>query len=173
MRLIDADALILELEEWKKNPNNDDSSVDMVNHFIGIIKAQPSAEQVTSKLKNPCDSLLTADSEDAKENKSKLEPAEAVQGWIPATESFPSESGRYLVTYFVLQRHKLVDIMHFGKPSMPNVKVKGECWYRVDDEWGDVVYNDILAWMPLPKPYREDREDHELATEGACEIHFK
>ena len=44
MRLIDADALIFELEEWKKNPNNDDSAVDLVNHFIGIIRATPSAE---------------------------------------------------------------------------------------------------------------------------------
>ena len=32
------------------------------------------SEQVTSKLKNPCDSLLTEDSEDSKEQKSKLEP---------------------------------------------------------------------------------------------------
>ena len=31
------------------------------------------AEQVTSKLKNPCDSLLTEDSEDSKEQKSKLD----------------------------------------------------------------------------------------------------
>ena len=31
------------------------------------------SEQVTSKLKNPCDSLLTEDSEDSKEQKSKLE----------------------------------------------------------------------------------------------------
>ncbi len=49
MRLIDADALIFELEEWKKNPNNDDSAVDLVNHFIGIIKALPSAEPKTGK----------------------------------------------------------------------------------------------------------------------------
>ena len=31
------------------------------------------SEQVTSKLKNPCDSLLTEDSEDSKEQKSKLD----------------------------------------------------------------------------------------------------
>jgi hypothetical protein len=23
----------------------------------------------------------------------------------------------------------------------------------------------VIAWMPLPKPYREEREDYELATE--------
>ena len=47
---------------------------------INALEAIPSAEQVTSKLKNPCDSLLTEDSADAKEQKSKLESAEAVQG---------------------------------------------------------------------------------------------
>lgn len=79
--------------------------------------------------------------------------AEAVQGWIPVSERLPSESGRYLVTYPALRRYMRVDIMHFDKPSMPNIKVKGRCWYIPDDEWGDVVYDEILAWMPLPKPY--------------------
>lgn len=45
-RLIDADSLISDLEEWKENPNNDDSAVDLVNHFIGIIRATPSAYAV-------------------------------------------------------------------------------------------------------------------------------
>ena len=40
---------------------------------VKAIKALPSVEQVTSKLKNPCDSLLTEDSEDSKEQKSKLD----------------------------------------------------------------------------------------------------
>ena len=38
-----------------------------------IIGELPSAEQVTSKLKNPCDSLLTEDKDDSKEQKSKLD----------------------------------------------------------------------------------------------------
>ena len=76
--LISRANLIAQLEEWKKNPNNDDSAVDLVNHFIGIIKAQPSAEQVTSKLQNPCDSLLTDDKDDSKEQKSKLEPSDLI-----------------------------------------------------------------------------------------------
>lgn len=43
--LISRGDLISDLEEWKKNPNNDDSAVDLVNHFIGIIKAAPSADR--------------------------------------------------------------------------------------------------------------------------------
>ena len=46
--------------------------------------------------------------------------------------------------------------MHYDKPQIPNREVGGVCWYRSDDEWGDVVYDDadILAWMPLPTPYK-------------------
>ena len=40
--------------------------------FMDRIKALPSAEQVTGKLKNPCDSLLTEDSDERKGQKSKL-----------------------------------------------------------------------------------------------------
>ena len=36
-------------------------------------------KQVTSKLKNPCDSALTEDSEERKEQKSKLESAEPMR----------------------------------------------------------------------------------------------
>ena len=43
------------------------------NTKVNDLVFRPPAEQVTSKLKNPCDSLLTEDSEDAKEQKSKLE----------------------------------------------------------------------------------------------------
>lgn len=47
MRPIDADALIAELEAWKQNPNNDESSVDLVNHFQGIIRTAPTIEPKT------------------------------------------------------------------------------------------------------------------------------
>ena len=73
--------------------------------------------------------------------------------WIPCSERLPSESGRYLVAYPLFTRgNNWLNIMHFGKPSMPNIKVKGKCWYMPDDEYGDVVYDDVLAWMPLPEP---------------------
>ena len=81
---------------------------------------------------------------------------DAVQGWRIGK---PTEKGKYVVTLDTFG-HKHIDLFYYGKPLMPNRKVRGKCWYRSDDEWGDVVYDDkdILAWMPLPKPYREDGE---------------
>ena len=82
--------------------------------------------------------------------------ADAVQGWRTGK---PTEQGKYMVTLDSFG-HKHIDLFYYGKPLMPNRKVKGKCWYRSDDEWGDIVYDDtyILAWMPLPEPYREDGE---------------
>lgn len=79
--------------------------------------------------------------------------AEAVQGWRTGK---PKKQGEYTVTVKSM-RGGMVELLYYGKPLMPTHKVKGMCWYRSDDEWGDVVYDDadILAWTPLPKPYKE------------------
>ena len=78
--------------------------------------------------------------------------ADAVQGWRIGK---PTEQGKYMVTLDSFG-HKHIDLFYYGKPMMPNRKVRGKCWYRSDDEWGDVVYDDtdILAWQPLPTPYK-------------------
>ena len=86
--------------------------------------------------------------------------AEAVKGWIPCYERLPSKEGRYMITHKAFSDMTFIDLFYYGKPSMPNCKVKGWCWYRSDDEWGDVVYDDkdILAWQPLPTPYKGSEE---------------
>ena len=75
--------------------------------------------------------------------------------WIPCEERLPSERGEYLVTV-TFEGDTYVECLHYGKPTMANREVKGECFYDSDDEWGDVVYDtEVIAWMPLPKPYGE------------------
>lgn len=82
--------------------------------------------------------------------------ADTVRGWRVGK---PTEQGKYMVTLDSFG-HKRIDLFYYGKPMIPNRKVRGKCWYRSDDEWGDVVYDDtdILAWQPLPKLYGERRE---------------
>lgn len=88
---------------------------------------------------------------------SALPSADAVQGW---RKGKPTEQGQYMVTLDSFG-HKHIDLFYYGKPLMPNRKVRGKCWYRSDDEWGDVVYDDtdILAWMPLQKPYKYEHDE--------------
>ena len=79
-------------------------------------------------------------------------PCDAAQSWRTGK---PTKNGRYAVT-LDLWGHRRINIMHYGKPQLPSQEVDGACWYMCDSEWGDVVYDDedILAWMPLPEPYK-------------------
>lgn len=200
------------------------------------IKVLPSAEQVTSKLNNPCDSLLKSDSDECKEQKSKLDlirredvidaiddaidadspqwailrtkigflpsaelpkgdlisradaieriandnvvggmkrineynnstefneyldgisdaittvfcdvpSADAVQGWIPCSERLPSESGDYLCTIPLDEVDTYTEVLTFHKGR----------FYEDDDEWGATYHDDVIAWQPLPTPYK-------------------
>ena len=84
--------------------------------------------------------------------------------WIPTSERLPSERGEYLVTVD-FDGDTYVECFHYGKPMMANREVKGECFYDSDDEWGDVVYDkEVIAWMPLPKPYRKTEPQTDIGT---------
>lgn len=69
----------------------------------------------------------------------------AVSEWIPCSESLPSEQGQYLVTFPLCNGEPWVDVLSFCNGK----------FYEIDVEWGDVDYDDVTAWMPLPKPYGE------------------
>ena len=80
-------------------------------------------------------------------------PSIDIPQWIPCSERLPSENGRYLVVYPMLINKPWVSTLWYGKPIFPE---KDEpCFYASDDEYGDVEYSDVIAWMPLPKPYGE------------------
>lgn len=81
-------------------------------------------------------------------------------GWIPVSERLPDDDGRYLVTYPLLRKDDLwVATAWYGTPPMLNRPVKGKCFFVSDDEWGDVPYDDVVAWMPLPEPYKGGEEE--------------
>ena len=57
----------------------------------------------------------------------------SAQQWIPCSERMPDQNGKYLV----VGRQKAINILKFD----------GGRWYG---KWG------VVAWMPLPSPYREE-----------------
>ena len=65
--------------------------------------------------------------------------------WIPCEERLPSEQGHYLVTFPLCNGDPWACVLSFCNGK----------FYETDDEWGDVEYDDVTAWMPLPKPYGE------------------
>ena len=68
--------------------------------------------------------------------------------WIPCEERLPSEQGHYLVTFPLCNGDPWACVLSFCNGK----------FYETDDEWGDVEYDDVTAWMPLPKPYTADRK---------------
>ena len=56
--------------------------------------------------------------------------------WIPVTERFPNDSGRYLVNY------------SSGYVAMAY-------YYEAVSKWSSSTTERIIAWMPLPEPYKE------------------
>lgn len=70
--------------------------------------------------------------------------------WIPCSERLPSESGDYLCTIPLNADETYTEVLTF---------YKGKFYEDDTDEWGALYHDDVLAWMPLPKPYREDGEE--------------
>ena len=72
----------------------------------------------------------------------------AVSEWIPCEDRLPSKSGTYLVTYeWVGQsgtKYTEIEVIDFER-----------------GRWSDHTrhYEKVTAWMPLPKPYEEVKEN--------------
>ena len=76
--------------------------------------------------------------------------------WIPCTERLPDKSGRYLVTrgsnVFSSLWNKL-DILNYS--DLMGLK-KEKIWWSGNVGKSDFEkFDDVIAWQPLPEPYRE------------------
>ena len=67
--------------------------------------------------------------------------------WIPVTERLPEKDGNYLVTSYTYDKSKVYVTTRLF----------------IDGEW---VFcgKDIVAWVELPKPYKEGSEEDGLHT---------
>lgn len=81
--------------------------------------------------------------------------------WIPVSERLPDERKDCIVTF----KDGYVDTMYYA-PDLYKVDEFDFCtkkgkagWYNCDSEWGYYSREDIIAWMPLPKPYNAESEE--------------
>lgn len=80
--------------------------------------------------------------------------------WIPVSERLPDDRKDCIVTfkdgcvdtmYYASDLYKVDDYDFYAK--------KGKAgWYDYDSEWGYYSRDDVVAWMPLPEPYKENEE---------------
>ena len=75
--------------------------------------------------------------------------------WIPVTERLPEEYCECLVTYRTVDMQEFMDILEY-EPSYEfdyeKGRFKGEWLFAADDE--RFTDGEVLAWMPLPEPYK-------------------
>lgn len=103
-----------------------------------------------------------------------LPSADAVQGWIPVSERLPETHTEYVTENPWMQvtvgedTYQLSDaVLGYGrrKHHSKDDPMMSVVWYEDDGEgrtaWQtapDCEDIEVIAWMPLPKPYREDGE---------------
>lgn len=86
-----------------------------------------------------------------------LPSAQPENDWIPISERLPEANGRYLVTRGLNACGSLWNRIYIANYSdlMGIKSVRG--WWRGNVGKSDFErLNDVLAWMPLPEPYRKD-----------------
>ncbi len=85
----------------------------------------------------------------------KYQKLEQEPRWIPTSERLPKDSGEYLVSvideYNENQRYyKAVEVAWFAHKKDYDIK---------ESEWRELGIDEtVIAWMPLPKAYREVEE---------------
>ena len=91
-----------------------------------------------------------------------LEQDEKENGWIPVSERFPEDEKEYLVTlekvYGTPEKlYGIANYLKFGDAGYWNEKKYGYLeWDKYSDGHGGTKMYKVIAWMPLPEPYKED-----------------
>lgn len=84
-------------------------------------------------------------------NRNNLPPVTPTQNWIPTSERQPEENGNYLAFY------RSSDGTAALKFVMVDHCDAGGGWLH--EESGKKSYKKVIAWMPLPEPYKAGSEE--------------
>lgn len=91
-----------------------------------------------------------------------LEQDEKENGWIPVNERLPEDEKECLVTlekvYGTPEKlYGIANYLKFGDTGYWNERKYGYLeWDKYSDGHGGTKMYKVIAWMPLPEPYKED-----------------
>lgn len=83
--------------------------------------------------------------------------------WIPCSERLPENKQKCLLTTllsgmkYVYVGTYATDLYSVNKHDFADRK-GASGWYYRDSEYGYIEYNNVVAWMPLPEPYKPGKE---------------
>lgn len=80
---------------------------------------------------------------------SRLKDIPSADQWIPCSERLPEEPGTYIVTE---KEFSVGDRDHEGRYEIIVEPVE----FRGDGEWARANFFEVIAYMPLPEPYKEE-----------------
>ncbi len=78
-------------------------------------------------------------------------------GWIPCKDRLPEENGHYLVTYHEWSKGEYLPKFDFTCMKILRF-YRGEFEMPIccDNKLEEDIHREVLAWQPLPEPYKED-----------------
>ena len=81
--------------------------------------------------------------------------------WIPCSKRLPEKNGRYIVTRGLKDCGSLWNRVYIANYSDLMGLCKEKIWWSGNVGKSDFErHDDVLAWMPLPEPYKEESEDN-------------
>ena len=99
-----------------------------------------------STIQNSLENFLKAITNEAIEIV-KQEAEKCNNGWIPCSEKLPE-----------LRKDVLVTVKYTGFMGMHGYWIKTGHMEAENDWWGDCAGGEVIAWQPLPEPYRSKGE---------------
>lgn len=83
--------------------------------------------------------------------------------WIPCSERLPEEDKEVLISYRYKEgegdtSHAGIDITTYGQMYFGGNKVGNHKHWRAPFEYFESNY-EVIAWMPLPEPYKVESEE--------------